>query len=191
MEGTVGGVIARSFVAQHDWSTSSSWSVGDGDVMHEEGPLAHEAAASSIMDQEEENSGLKASSRTDSGVFDSRDQTPVCSFQRGGFMEMMDGCESSPASCTSSTHPSPAAHRRNADASAATVLKWQQLLRDHPNDPMVPPSFLPPSSILPPTFSHYDISFLSQFEAEKPSPRRTTTIPHMLQPCLPLAALDT
>ena len=169
MEATVGGVIATSFVAQHDWSTSSFFSVGDGDVMHEEGLLAHEAAACSIMDQEEENSGLKAScpSRTDSGVLDSGVQTPVCSFQRGGFMEMMEGCESSTASCTSSTQPSPAAHRRTADASAATILKWQQLLRDHPNDPMVPPFFLlpflldipltfcqiDPSSVLPPTFS--------------------------------------
>ena len=156
MEVTVSGVIATSFVAQHDWSTSSLWSVGDGDVMHEEGEgslaheglLAHDAAACSIMDQEEEHSGLKAScpSRTDSGVLDSGDQTPV--FQLGGYMEMMDGCESSAASCTSSTHPSPAANRRHADASAATILKWQQLLRDHPNDPMVPPSFLPPSSHL-------------------------------------------
>ncbi len=151
MQATVGGVIGSSFMAQHDWSTSSSWSVGDGDVMHEEGLLAHEAACCSVMDQEDENSGLKAAclSRTDSGVLDSGDQTPVCSFQRGGvYMEMMEGCESSAASCTSSTHPSPAANRRNADASAATILKWQQLLRDHPNDPMVPPSFLPSSSNL-------------------------------------------
>jgi hypothetical protein len=163
MEATVGGVIATSFVAQHDWSTSSFFSVGDGDVMHEEGLLDHEAAAPcSIMDQEDENSGLKAScpSRTDSGVLDSGDQTPVCSFQRGGFMEMMEGCESSTASCTSSSHPSPAAaNRRNADASAATILKWQQLLRDHPNDPMVPPFFLLPFLLdIPPTFSQIDPS---------------------------------
>jgi hypothetical protein len=52
-----------------------------------------------------------------------------------------EGCESLAASCTSSTHPSPAANRRNGDG---IVQKWVvQLLRDHPNHPMVTLSFCP------------------------------------------------
>ena len=51
----------------------------------------------------------------------------------------MFGREDGPtASFVAAAMPSSAAHRRPGTvASADTVHKWEQLLRDHPNDPMV------------------------------------------------------
>ena len=51
------------------------------------------------------------------------------------------------AAFESASHPS--VHGRSGVAVAATVLKWEQLLRDHPHDPMVrsPSSSRPCTSV--------------------------------------------
>ena len=88
-----------------------------------------------------------AANRESSLVFWSATQTPPTmgpadkimgdDMQAEGADGMYVSAADSKFSFESASLPSHAVHGRPGEAVAATVLKWEQLLRDNPHDPMV------------------------------------------------------
>jgi len=102
--------------------------------------------ATASMDEEGHQSGpFKAPFPSRSGsALASGGRTPVTSgleqvaMASSGMVHVdSHGFLSPSAAFSAASLPSHAAHRRPGEAGAATVQKWEQLLRDHPNDPMV------------------------------------------------------
>lgn len=134
-------------VYEQDWGTvapATGWvnwgaatagrGAGDSDAMQEES----NAPAGSVAFAHRRSGMARGHSGLESGG-----QTPVSANNPGALGEAMEGCDSqgfitaTPSrKALAASLPSNAAHRR-PEAATATAIKWEQLLRDHPYDPMV------------------------------------------------------